>query len=101
MIANKILERISRGEKALGMGMSHPSEELVELAARMGLDFVNFDGQHTPITPPPTTMTRRSAILVHSTIRSFLRGCPAPARYIQILATRQCRDPPKGLLVGG
>ena len=51
MISNKILERISRGEKALGMGMSHPSEELVELAARMGLDFVNFDGQHTPITP--------------------------------------------------
>ena len=48
---NKILERIAKGEKALGLDMSDPSEELIELAGRMGLDFVSFDGQHAPLTP--------------------------------------------------
>ena len=51
MIENRILERTSRGEKALGLNMSEPSEELVELAGRMGLDFVHFDGQHSPFSP--------------------------------------------------
>ena len=51
MFKNKILERARNGEKALGLTMNDPSEELVELAGRMGLDFVNFDGQHWPITP--------------------------------------------------
>ena len=51
MITNNILDRMRSGEKALGMGMTFPAEELVELAGRMGLDFVNFDGQHAPITP--------------------------------------------------
>ena len=36
MITNKILERIRAGEKALGLAMTQPSEELVELAGRMG-----------------------------------------------------------------
>lgn len=31
--------------------MNEPSEELVELAGRMGFDFVNLDGQHAPVTP--------------------------------------------------
>lgn len=31
--------------------MNEPSEEVVELAGRMGLDFVNLDGQHAPVTP--------------------------------------------------
>ena len=51
MIRNKILERIRAGEKALGVLMIDPSELLVELAGRMGLDFVMFDGQHWPLTP--------------------------------------------------
>ena len=51
MFKNKILERARNSEKALGLTMNDPSEELVELAGRMGLDFVNFDGQHWPITP--------------------------------------------------
>lgn len=51
MFRNNILERIKRGEKALGISMNDPSEELVEIAGRMGLDFVNFDGQHAPLTP--------------------------------------------------
>ena len=51
MFRNKILDRIKRGEKALGISMNEASEELVEIAGRMGLDFVNFDGQHAPLTP--------------------------------------------------
>ena len=51
MIRNKILERIRASEKALGILMIDPSEVLVELAGRMGLDFVMFDGQHWPLTP--------------------------------------------------
>lgn len=51
MIANKILERARQGEMALGLGMGQPSGELVELAGRMGLDFVSFDGQHSPVPP--------------------------------------------------
>ena len=51
MIENRILWRKARGEKALGVSMNEPSEELVELAGRMGLDFVSLDGQHAPVTP--------------------------------------------------
>ena len=51
MITNKILERARNGQKALGLTLSDPSEELVEMAGRMGLDFVGFDGQHSPLTP--------------------------------------------------
>ena len=51
MIRNKILERIRAGEKALGVSIMDPSDLLVEMAGRMGLDFVQFDGQHWPLTP--------------------------------------------------
>ncbi len=51
MITNKILERIRQGEKALGLNLKAGSEEFVELAARIGLDFVFFDGQHAALTP--------------------------------------------------
>ena len=51
LLRNKALERIRSGEKALGVNMYDPSEELVEMAGRMGLDFVNFEGQHAPMPP--------------------------------------------------
>ncbi len=51
MVWNRILEHVGNGEKALGLRMKEASSELVDLAARMGLDFVSFDAQHTPITP--------------------------------------------------
>ena len=52
MITNNILERKRNGEKALGLSFGdNPTEELIEMAGRMGLDFVNFDGQHSPLTP--------------------------------------------------
>ena len=51
MVPNQILQRIARGEKALGLTLTEPSGLLVELAGRCGLDFVSFDAQHTPLTP--------------------------------------------------
>ncbi len=51
MVPNRILERAAKNEKALGLSLTNCSGELVELAGRMGLDFVDFDGQHSPVTP--------------------------------------------------
>lgn len=51
MLTNAIIEKAEQGEKALGLDMSQPSGELVELAGRMGLDYVSFDGQHAPHPP--------------------------------------------------
>ncbi len=51
MVPNKILQRINRYEKTLGLTLSEPSGLMVELAGRCGLDFVSFDAQHTPLTP--------------------------------------------------
>ena len=62
MFTNNCLTRIRNGEKALGLDMSDPSEQLVELAGRIGLDFVGFDGQHSPITPERVGQLCRVAI---------------------------------------
>ena len=62
MFTSNCLTRIRSGEKALGLDMSDPSEELVELAGRIGLDFVGFDGQHSPITPERVGQLCRVAI---------------------------------------
>lgn len=51
MSLNHIRQRLHDHQKALGVSMSEPSPELIELAGRMGLDFVHFDGQHSPMTP--------------------------------------------------
>ncbi len=84
MLNNRIIERASQGEKALGLGLSQPSGELVELAGRMGLDFVSFDGQHSPYPPDVIedmcrianglnlTVTSRIADGEESTILSYL-----------------------------
>ncbi|MDA1229047.1 MAG: aldolase/citrate lyase family protein [Chloroflexi bacterium] len=51
MPTNKIIEKMRLGQKAVGISLSFYSDEIIELAAVMGLDFVNFDGQHAPTTP--------------------------------------------------
>ena len=51
MVPNQILQRMARGEKALGMTLKETSGLLVELAGRCGLDFVSFDGQHDTVSP--------------------------------------------------
>ena len=50
-MANKVIEKMQKGEKAYGIGLSYYADEIIELAGVMGLDFVNYDGQHAPITP--------------------------------------------------
>ena len=84
MVPNQILERMRRGEKALGLNLTEPSGLMVELAGRCGLDFVSFDGQHTPLTPAEIgemcrladayemTVSMRIADGAESTILSFL-----------------------------
>ena len=51
MSLNHIRQRLHDRQMALGVSMSDPSTELIELAGRMGLDFVHFDGQHSPMAP--------------------------------------------------
>ena len=84
MVPNKILERAKNGEKALGLSLTQADGELVELAGRMGLDFVGLDGQHSPITPAAVgevcriaegygmTVTMRIKDGLESTILSYL-----------------------------
>ncbi|MFL2762155.1 MAG: HpcH/HpaI aldolase family protein [Dehalococcoidia bacterium] len=50
-MSNKIMQKMRVGEKAYGIGMSYYADEIIELAGVMGLDFVNFDGQHAPTNP--------------------------------------------------
>ena len=51
MATNKIIEKMRAGEKALGLHLNFYSEDLIEIAGLMGLDLVNYDGQHGPVTP--------------------------------------------------
>ena len=51
MPVNKIIEKMRQGQKAVGISLSYYSDEIIELAGVMGLDFVSFDGQHAAITP--------------------------------------------------
>lgn len=48
---NKILEKMRKGERAYGCGLSFPSAHIVELVGSVGLDFVSFDGEHGPFVP--------------------------------------------------
>ncbi len=60
MPTNKIMEKMRLGQKAVGISLSFYSDEIIELAAVMGLDFVSYDGQHAPITKlgSPTSCAR-------------------------------------------
>lgn len=51
MPTNKIIEKMRRGERALGLDLNFYSDDLIELAGLMKLDYVHYDGQHGPITP--------------------------------------------------
>ena len=50
-MANKIIANMKEGKKSYGISLSFYADEMIELAGAMGLDFVNYDGQHAPITP--------------------------------------------------
>ena len=51
MPRNRVIERMRKGEKALGIDIQFYHDEVVELAGVMGLDYVHYDGQHGPTTP--------------------------------------------------
>ena len=51
MPTNKIIEKMRIGQKAVGISLSFYSDEIIELAGAMNLDFVSFDGQHAATTP--------------------------------------------------
>ena len=50
-MSNKIISNMKEGKKSYGISLSFYADEMVELAGAMGLDFVNYDGQHAPVTP--------------------------------------------------
>ena len=51
MRTNNVITRINAGEMAYGCNLSFPSSTLIELAGRVGFDFVTFDSEHGPFTP--------------------------------------------------
>ncbi len=50
MIENSILKKNREGKKALVLALTWPSVEAIELAARVGFDAVNLDGEHGTFT---------------------------------------------------
>lgn len=63
MKTNKIIEKMRRGEKAVGAVLTFPSEELVELLGIAGIDFVHFDAQHGAMSPESIERLCRAAEL--------------------------------------
>jgi 2-keto-3-deoxy-L-rhamnonate aldolase RhmA len=61
MIENSILKRNREGYKALVLALTYPSTEAIELAARIGFDAVNLDGEHGAFTPESVDMITRVA----------------------------------------
>jgi len=51
MIENTILKKNRAGQRVLLFGMTFPSTELVELAARAGFEALNLDGEHGTFSP--------------------------------------------------
>jgi len=50
VIENSILKKNREGKKALVLALTWPSVEAIELAARVGFDAVNLDGEHGAFT---------------------------------------------------
>ena len=50
MRSNNVVAKMESGQKAYGLNMIFPSTTIVELAGRVGFDFVTFDSEHGPFT---------------------------------------------------
>jgi len=61
MIENSILKKNREGKKALVLGLTYPSTEAIELAARVGFDAVNLDGEHGGFSPDAVDLLVRVA----------------------------------------
>jgi 2-keto-3-deoxy-L-rhamnonate aldolase RhmA len=61
MIENSILKKNREGLKAVVIGLTYPSTEAIELAARVGFDAVNLDGEHGAFSPDAVDLLVRVA----------------------------------------
>jgi 2-keto-3-deoxy-L-rhamnonate aldolase RhmA len=61
MIENTILKKNRQGLKALTFSLTFPSTELIELAAHVGFDAINLDGEHGAFTPEAVDLVCRVA----------------------------------------
>ncbi|MBK9166124.1 MAG: hypothetical protein IPM24_01530 [Bryobacterales bacterium] len=51
MIRNRLKEKLAAGGSAVGVAISIPSTETVELMARMNFDWLFVDTEHSPLSP--------------------------------------------------
>jgi 4-hydroxy-2-oxoheptanedioate aldolase len=61
MIENTIMKKNRQGLKALVFALTHPSTEVIELAARAGFDAISLDGEHGAFTPESVDLSCRVA----------------------------------------
>jgi 4-hydroxy-2-oxoheptanedioate aldolase len=61
MIENSILKKNKQGLKAVVLGLTYPSTEAIELAARAGFDAINLDGEHGAFSPNEVDLLVRVA----------------------------------------
>ena len=61
MIENTILRKNRQGLKALVLGLTFPSAQLVEYAARVGFDAISLDGEHGTFSPESVDLMCRVA----------------------------------------
>ena len=82
---NKIFEKNRQGKKGVGIGLTYPSAEAIEIIGMLGgFDFVNLDGEHGLFSPESIdamcrvadgfglTVTARAPNIHPSTINRFL-----------------------------
>ena len=50
MRVNNVVSNMAQGRMSYGLNLSFPSTTLIELAGRVGFEFVTFDSEHGPFT---------------------------------------------------
>ena len=50
MRTNNVVSNMAQGRMSYGLNLSFPSTTLIELAGRVGFEFVTFDSEHGPFT---------------------------------------------------
>ena len=50
MRVNNVVSNMAQGNMSYGLNLSFPSTTLIELAGRVGFEFVTFDSEHGPFT---------------------------------------------------
>ena len=60
-MTNRILQCMREKRKALGLSLKTVDVEFIEMAGRMGLDYVHIDGQHSVVSPSEAEVFCRMA----------------------------------------